>query len=41
VMQRGEIVERKETEALYEAPEHPYTRSLLDAIPGRGVSGGA
>ncbi|MBW8889739.1 MAG: ABC transporter ATP-binding protein [Fibrobacteres bacterium] len=38
VMQRGEIVERKETEALYRAPEHPYTRALLDAIPGRSAS---
>jgi len=35
VMQRGEIVERKGTEELYRSPEHPYTRSLLDAIPGR------
>jgi ABC-type oligopeptide transport system ATPase subunit len=36
VMQRGEIVELKETEELYRAPEHAYTRTLLDAIPGRG-----
>ncbi len=35
VMQRGEIVEFKETEALYRSPDHPYTRTLLDAIPGR------
>jgi ABC-type oligopeptide transport system ATPase subunit len=35
VMQRGLIVERKETESLYRAAEHPYTRALLDAIPGR------
>jgi ABC-type oligopeptide transport system ATPase subunit len=35
VMQRGEIVELKETEELYRAPAHAYTRTLLDAIPGR------
>jgi oligopeptide transport system ATP-binding protein len=35
VMQRGLIVERKETESLYREAEHPYTRALLDAIPGR------
>jgi ABC-type oligopeptide transport system ATPase subunit len=29
----GHIVEMKEAEALYENPEHPYTRKLLDAIP--------
>ena len=35
VMQRGSIVERQETEALYRSPGHPYTRALLEAIPGR------
>jgi ABC-type oligopeptide transport system ATPase subunit len=35
VMQRGEIVEMKETEELYRSPAHAYTRSLLEAIPGR------
>jgi ABC-type oligopeptide transport system ATPase subunit len=35
VMRRGEIVERKPTEELYGNPEHEYTRTLLDAIPGR------
>ena len=35
VMQRGAIVEIKETEELYRSPSHEYTRSLLDAIPGR------
>jgi len=29
----GHIVEMKEAEALYENPEHPYTRKLLAAIP--------
>jgi peptide/nickel transport system ATP-binding protein len=29
----GHIVEMKEAEALYENPEHPYTRKLLEAIP--------
>ncbi len=34
VMHRGEIVEMNHTEALFRAPEHPYTRSLLAAVPG-------
>jgi peptide/nickel transport system ATP-binding protein len=29
----GHIVELKDADAIYENPEHPYTRKLLDAIP--------
>ncbi|MFE1598842.1 ABC transporter ATP-binding protein [Methylobacterium sp. ID0610] len=35
VMRRGEIVELKPAAALFAHPEHPYTRALLDAVPGR------
>jgi peptide/nickel transport system ATP-binding protein len=35
VMRQGEIVELKSASALFAAPEHPYTRALLAAVPGR------
>ena len=40
VMQTGEIVETGETQAVMEQPQHPYTRLLIDSIPGRGNGAG-
>jgi len=38
VMCRGELVETGETEAVLSNPQHPYTRALLSAVPGRRLS---
>jgi ABC-type glutathione transport system ATPase component len=40
VMQRGQIVEEGETGAVFRSPQHAYTRSLLDAVPGRSLFAG-
>ena len=35
IMQHGVIVERGQTAMIFAAPQHAYTRSLLDAVPGK------
>ncbi len=34
VMQKGKIVEQEKKEALFKAPQHSYTKALLNAQPG-------
>jgi peptide/nickel transport system ATP-binding protein len=41
VMYLGRLVEWGETEVIFSAPRHPYTRMLLDAIPDLDMSGRA
>ena len=36
VMWRGEVVERGDTDTILSAPQHPYTKLLLDSAPGPG-----
>ena len=35
VMQRGRIVEQGPTQQVFADPQHDYTRTLLDSVPGR------
>ena len=37
VMQQGEVVEQGRTASVYAKPQHPYTKLLLDAAPGRAT----
>lgn len=39
VLSEGRIVEQGLTSDVLEAPEHPYTQELLDAVPGRHRAG--
>jgi peptide/nickel transport system ATP-binding protein len=39
VMYLGRIVEMASAAELFEAPRHPYTRMLMDALPDLGMSG--
>jgi oligopeptide/dipeptide ABC transporter ATP-binding protein len=39
VMYAGRVVEQAPAGDLYTSPAHPYSRALLDAIPGRGTRG--
>jgi oligopeptide/dipeptide ABC transporter ATP-binding protein len=37
VMYAGQVVERRRTVALFDAPRHPYTAGLLNSMPRRGL----
>jgi peptide/nickel transport system ATP-binding protein len=36
VMHKGQVVELADTDQLFRDPQHPYTRSLLAAMPRSG-----
>ncbi len=38
VMEKGKVVETATAEAIFRAPQHPYTRKLMRATPRRGVT---
>ncbi|SEC51380.1 peptide/nickel transport system ATP-binding protein [Paramicrobacterium humi] len=39
VMKEGEIVEQGDVNSIFNNPQHPYTRALLDAVPHLGTGG--
>jgi oligopeptide/dipeptide ABC transporter ATP-binding protein len=38
VMYAGRVVEQADVSALFAHPRHPYTRGLLESIPGQGAT---
>ncbi|MDR6952941.1 peptide/nickel transport system ATP-binding protein [Ancylobacter sp. 3268] len=38
VMEKGRVVETATAEAIFRAPQHPYTRKLMRATPRKGVT---
>jgi peptide/nickel transport system ATP-binding protein len=38
VMSKGQIVETGDAEAVYNNPQNPYTKTLIDAIPGKQLA---
>jgi ABC-type glutathione transport system ATPase component len=41
VMRAGEVVERGSADTVLDAPQHPYTRLLIDSVPREGWQPGA
>jgi dipeptide transport system ATP-binding protein len=39
VMYAGQVVEQRSADALFAAPQHPYTAALLAAMPERSAGG--